>query len=91
MSNWQKFGETRPRAGVQKPSEKERRFKIRKGEPGETWIVSFCDRHGFTDASLLRINPDRTSLFAGECGCEILHGDFCIVRDNGEVEVVNRR
>lgn len=88
MGSWGKYGDYRPaRAGgkVKPENMPERRFRIPKGEPGETWVTSFCEKHGFTDAKLTAVHHDGSSTFHGECGCDILHGDFLLTLETGQI------
>lgn len=64
---------------------RERRFRIQRGAPDEIWIVSFCETHGFTEAKYLRAAEGDQTIFKGDCGCEILHGDFILQTNDGRM------
>ena len=88
MGSWGKHGDWKPSAksvAHQDAKPRSGKFRIRRGKPDEVWIVSFCPIHGFTEAVFTRaVSPD-VSAFTGDCGCEILHGDFLVIHENGAV------
>jgi len=85
MGSRGRFGDWKPTRQKPGPAETERRFRIPRGSADETWVTSFCERHGFTDAKLIAVHDNGNSTFKGDCGCEILHGSFFLTRDSGEI------